>query len=385
MPVGMTILAHAAGPERMGRVMALVGVPMLLAPALGPVVGGALLDGASWRLIFFINLPIAALALVARRARAAARRDRARRARSTCSGSRCSRPAWPRSSPGSPRPPAAARARVWLLAGARADRRRSSCTRGAPSTPLIDVRHLHATASSPPRPRRRCCSAPRSSARCCCSRSTTSSRATSARSTPGSCSAAQGVGAMLTMPVAGKLTDRIGAGPVVRVGRRARRARHAPVRVRGRRRAGLAARAPACSCAAPGMGATLMPAMAAAYQALPEAAVARAASALEIVQRAGATLGIALLAVILQHGLGDARLPRRARRRRRAAAATPRRRPHVHVGARPDRARARPGAAAPPAPAAARCAPGCSGSGLRAPARRPRAPRVSGSTLIASR
>src|SRR3954467_15525411 len=64
MPVGMTILARAAGPERMGRVMALVGVPMLLAPALGPIVGGALLDGASWRLIFFVNLPVGALALV---------------------------------------------------------------------------------------------------------------------------------------------------------------------------------------------------------------------------------------------------------------------------------------------------------------------------------
>ena len=46
MPVGMTILAHAAGQDRMGRAMALVGVPMLLAPALGPVLGGALLDGA---------------------------------------------------------------------------------------------------------------------------------------------------------------------------------------------------------------------------------------------------------------------------------------------------------------------------------------------------
>ena len=52
-----------------------------------------------------------------------------------------------------------------------------------------------------------------------------------------------------------------------------------------------------------GMGATLMPAMAAAYQALPQAAVARAASLLEIVQRVGASLGIALLAVVLQHGL----------------------------------------------------------------------------------
>src|SRR3954464_1008220 len=64
MPVGMTILAGAAGPDRMGRVMALVGVPMLLAPAIGPVLGGALLDGASWRLIFFINLPVGVLALV---------------------------------------------------------------------------------------------------------------------------------------------------------------------------------------------------------------------------------------------------------------------------------------------------------------------------------
>src|SRR4051794_14512352 len=64
MPVGMTILAHAAGRDRIGRAMAIVGVPMLLAPAIGPLLGGALLDGASWRLIFFVNLPVAALALV---------------------------------------------------------------------------------------------------------------------------------------------------------------------------------------------------------------------------------------------------------------------------------------------------------------------------------
>src|SRR3954463_11723503 len=68
MPTGMAILARAAGQDRMERVMALVGVPMLLAPALGPIVGGALVDGASWRLIFFINLPVGlfALALAAR-------------------------------------------------------------------------------------------------------------------------------------------------------------------------------------------------------------------------------------------------------------------------------------------------------------------------------
>jgi EmrB/QacA subfamily drug resistance transporter len=64
MPVGMTILARAAGPDRMGRVMALVGVPMLLAPALGPAFGGALIEAFSWRLIFLVNLPVGVVALV---------------------------------------------------------------------------------------------------------------------------------------------------------------------------------------------------------------------------------------------------------------------------------------------------------------------------------
>jgi hypothetical protein len=41
MPAGMTILAQAAGPQRIGRVMSVVGVPMLLGPVLGPVLGGA--------------------------------------------------------------------------------------------------------------------------------------------------------------------------------------------------------------------------------------------------------------------------------------------------------------------------------------------------------
>ena len=62
MPLGQMILAQAAGPRRMGRVMSLVGVPMLLAPIFGPVVGGALVDAGSWRWIFFVNLPVAAVA-----------------------------------------------------------------------------------------------------------------------------------------------------------------------------------------------------------------------------------------------------------------------------------------------------------------------------------
>lgn len=65
IPVGQTILAQAAGPQRMGRVMSLIGVPMLLGPILGNIIGGAIVNQVSWRWIFYINLPIGLLALVA--------------------------------------------------------------------------------------------------------------------------------------------------------------------------------------------------------------------------------------------------------------------------------------------------------------------------------
>ncbi|NPD04571.1 DHA2 family efflux MFS transporter permease subunit [Nocardioides sp. zg-1308] len=64
MPLGMTILTRAAGPERVGRVMAVLGIPMLLGPIFGPILGGALIDSASWHWIFLINLPIGIAAIV---------------------------------------------------------------------------------------------------------------------------------------------------------------------------------------------------------------------------------------------------------------------------------------------------------------------------------
>jgi EmrB/QacA subfamily drug resistance transporter len=63
-PLLQTILAQAAGPERLGRLTAVIAVPALVAPVVGPVIGGMILDGLSWRWIFFINLPVCATALL---------------------------------------------------------------------------------------------------------------------------------------------------------------------------------------------------------------------------------------------------------------------------------------------------------------------------------
>src|SRR3954468_9734756 len=65
MPPGMTILSQTAGPTRVGRVMSVVGVPMLMGPVIGPVLGGWLVDDVSWRWIFYVNGPIGLIALIA--------------------------------------------------------------------------------------------------------------------------------------------------------------------------------------------------------------------------------------------------------------------------------------------------------------------------------
>src|SRR5215208_3536565 len=64
MPTGMALLAQTAGVSRVGRVMSVVGVPRLLGPSLGPVIGGLIVDSVSWRGIFYVNVPIAVVAIV---------------------------------------------------------------------------------------------------------------------------------------------------------------------------------------------------------------------------------------------------------------------------------------------------------------------------------
>lgn len=64
IPAGQTLLGQAAGPARMGRVMSTAGIAVVLAPALGPTVGGLLIAHLAWQWLFLINIPVGVLSFV---------------------------------------------------------------------------------------------------------------------------------------------------------------------------------------------------------------------------------------------------------------------------------------------------------------------------------
>jgi EmrB/QacA subfamily drug resistance transporter len=310
LPVGQTILAQAAGPQRMGRVMSVIGVPMLLAPVLGPVLGGAILDQWSWRWIFLINIPVGIAAVVAAQRLLPEAKPQL--------GQRLDARGLALLSPGialflyglseagnrggfdNARTIAATSVGlalvavfVWHAAG-----------RGA--TALIDVTLF----------RRRGFAA---------------AAATNLllgialfgslillplyyqvvrRESPlqvGLLLAPQGIGAALALPVAGWLTDRVGARLVVSAG--------IIVALLGMLAyTGVGADTPYAYLAAAllviglGIGSTIMPSMAAAFKTLAREEVPRATSAINAIQRIAGAIGTALLAIVLQRAIA-ANLP----------------------------------------------------------------------------
>lgn len=62
-PLTLTILSETAPVERRGTILGIWGAIGGLAVALGPVVGGAVVDGLSWNWIFLLNVPIGLIAL----------------------------------------------------------------------------------------------------------------------------------------------------------------------------------------------------------------------------------------------------------------------------------------------------------------------------------
>jgi EmrB/QacA subfamily drug resistance transporter len=307
LPVGQTMLARAAGPQRMGRVMSVVAVPALLGPVLGPVIGGLIVDAISWRWIFYVNLPMGALALLA---------------------------AWRWLEPDEHRRPDApidavgvallspglaafvygvseaanvgiggTRAVIGMAVGAaliaafvvHALRTRH---------PLLDVRLFADRVFAASSTAMALFAATMFAVMLLFPLYEQAARGLSALDA-GLLMAPQGLAAMVAMPVAGKLSDLRGPRALVLVG--------VAATVLGtiaftRVSADSSQTLIALSLAARGIGMGFMmaPLMAAAYRRLSTDAVARATTTMNIVMRVGGAVGTAVFAVLLQHRLGGA-------------------------------------------------------------------------------
>lgn len=63
MPLGMAIALQPFAKEDRAKASALIGVPLLMAPVIGPIAGGLIIDNLSWQSIFFVNIPIGLIAV----------------------------------------------------------------------------------------------------------------------------------------------------------------------------------------------------------------------------------------------------------------------------------------------------------------------------------
>jgi EmrB/QacA subfamily drug resistance transporter len=309
MPLGQTILAVAAGPQRMGRVMTVVGVPMLLAPIFGPVIGGAIVGTTTWRWIFLINLPVGLAALVAAvrlLPNAPARhRDRLDAVGAVLAAGGSAALVYGLAGIGSHASVAAAGPVAFLAGGVamlglfvwqslRAER------------PLIDVRLFARRGFSAAVATNFLLGAALFGMLVLLPLFFQIVRGETPLHT-GLLMVPQGLGAALAMPVAGTLTDRIGARRVIPAGILLALAGTAVYTQLGAD-TGAWVLALALFSIGLGLGATIMPSMAVAYQAVPRDAVPRATSALNTLQRLAGSIGTALMAVVLQRAL-DARVP----------------------------------------------------------------------------
>jgi MFS transporter, DHA2 family, multidrug resistance protein len=64
VPLSQSVLLDIYSPKERGSAIALFGISIMVGPVLGPVIGGWLTDNISWRWVFYINVPIGALAFV---------------------------------------------------------------------------------------------------------------------------------------------------------------------------------------------------------------------------------------------------------------------------------------------------------------------------------
>jgi EmrB/QacA subfamily drug resistance transporter len=303
VPVGFTLVAQSAGPQRMGRALSLVGVPILLGPILGPVIGGLIIDQASWRWIFLVNVPIAIVAvglaatlLPGRTGRVDAGPLDWRGAALLCPGlasivfglSEIERQGGI-THPVALGPLVAGFALVGLFAW--------NATRTA--RPLIDVRLFRSRGF-------------RAAAMITFTLGGALfgtllvlplyyqvDRGLSALDA-GLLLAPQGLGAALALPISGRLTDRLGGGRVVLVGTTVLALATLPLVLLGSGTP-YAVIAAVLFVRGMGLGASVQPTNAAAYSLLAGDQVPRATAALNTLRQVGGSIGTALLAVVLEH------------------------------------------------------------------------------------
>jgi EmrB/QacA subfamily drug resistance transporter len=301
MPVGMSVLAQTAGPRHMGRVMSVIGVPMLLGPVLGPVLGGLIVTNAAWQWIFFVNVPIAVLSLILAARLLNSDQGRARVGRldwlgaalispglagvvfglaeTETSGGLSSTIVWG---------PIAAGLMLIVLFVRHALRARR---------PLIDMHLFRSAGFSAAAATTFLVGAALFGAMLLLPLYYQVDRGESALSA-GLLMAPQGIGAALVMPFSGRLTDRIGGGRVALFGIAVMTVGTLPlVGVGPASSYGLLALV--LLVRGIGLGCTMMPAMASAYAVLRSDQVPGATSVLNTLQRLGGSIGTALLAVVL--------------------------------------------------------------------------------------
>jgi EmrB/QacA subfamily drug resistance transporter len=309
MPAGMTILTQKAGPQRVGQVMSVVGIPMLLGPITGPILGGWLVDDVSWRWIFYINVPVGAVALFM--AWRILDRDTPQPAE------RLDLPGLVFLSPGlasliyglatGAEKGSFSSATVLITTGVGALLVAAFLVRALKAAnPLIDVRLFKRRSVATASLTLALFGVAFFGAMLLLPLYFQTVRGESALAT-GLLLIPQGVGAMVTMPIGGQLTDRIGPGRVVMVG--------IPLILVGM--FGLTQVSADTSywmlggaffVLGLGMGLTMMPTMSAAMQTLGHDEVPRASTALNIIQQVAGSIGTAAISVVLTNEMAD-RLP----------------------------------------------------------------------------
>ncbi len=307
LPIGQLMMADAAGPQRMGRVMSIVAVPAMLAPILGPTIGGLILDNASWRWIFYVNVPIGAIAVVSA-LRILPQVKGADPGRLDIRGLALMATGLP--------------LLIYGLAEVGATGSVSSVKVIVPillGVALIAVFVVHALRVAQPLLNMRLYRKPTFSsasfAMFCLGAALFGGmillplywqdiRSESVLDA-GLLLAPQGLGMALVMPLAGKLTDRLGGGPLALFGVIVTTLATIPFGFVGPH-SSMVWLSVALFVRGTGIGFAFLPAMAAAYAALDRSELPSATPQMNVLQRVGGSIGVAVLAVVLQRALAGA-------------------------------------------------------------------------------